>query len=185
VPLLALAFVLLVPVLAVVLMPFTLVQRYRMGSARRRARGWLAAVNVAGLTVSTALFLFGAGVTDYWVPGAFVHAIAGVSAGSVIAVVGLLVTRWEREPAGLHYTPNRLLVLAITLVIAGRIAYGIWRAWHSGLHGMAASGATGSLAAGGLVLGYYLFYWIGVRRRLRAYGRAGMAGNSSNGVQGL
>src|SRR5262249_57804193 len=105
--------------------------------------------------------------------------------GGVIAVVGLLATRWEREPAGLHYTPNRWLVLAITLVVAGRIAYGFWRAWRSGLHGIAASGATGSLAAGGLVLGYYLFYWIGVRRRLRAYGRARTAGNSANGVQSL
>jgi hypothetical protein len=170
-PLLALAFVLLVPVLAIVLMPLTLVQRYRVGSARRRARGWVAELNVLGLAVSAVLFLFGAGVTDYWIPGAFVHAIAGVAGGGALGVVGLLVSRWEREPSGLHYTPNRWLVLAITLVVAGRIAYGFWRAWHSGLHGIASSGATGSLAAGGIVLGYYLAYWLGVRRRLRAYAR--------------
>jgi len=171
-PLLALAFVLLAPVLAIVLMPLTLVQRYRMGSARRRARGWVAALNVLGLALSIIGFLVGAAITDYWIPGAFVHALAGAAAGGVLGILGLLVSRWERAPDGLHYTPNRWLVLAITLVVAGRIAYGFWRAWHSGLHGIAASGATGSLAAGGIVLGYYLAYWLGVRRRLRTHGRA-------------
>jgi hypothetical protein len=32
---------------------------------------------------------------------------------------------------------------------------------------LTASGAAGSLGAGALVLGYYLTFWVGVRRRLR------------------
>jgi hypothetical protein len=183
-PLLALAFVLLVPVLAILLMPFTLLQRYRAGSKRRRARGWLAALNAVGLTLSIALFLLAAAVTSYWIEGTFTHALAGVAAGGVLGVLGLLLSRWDNdEPGALHYTPSRWLVLAITLVVAARIAYGFWRAWHAWHSGadewIAASGAAGSLAAGGLVLGYYLVYWLGVRRRLRAHERAWAC--SSNG----
>jgi hypothetical protein len=73
----------------------------------------------------------------------------------------------------LYYTPNRWLVLAITLVVAGRVAFGFWRSWNAWqttddyASWAAASGAAGSLAAGAVVLGYYLVYWLGVRRRLR------------------
>jgi hypothetical protein len=171
-PLLALGFLLLLPVLAMVLMPFTLVHRYRMGSARRRARGWLASLNVTGLALSTTLFLLGAALTSYWIGDTLTHALAGVAAGGALGLLGLLLSRWEDEGGVLHYTPNRWLVLAITLVVAARIAYGFWRAWHSGVDRLAASGAAQSLAAGGLVLGYYLVYWLGVRRRLRAHERA-------------
>ena len=184
-PLLALAFVLLLPVLAILLMPFTLLQRYRMGSKRRRARGWLATLNALGLALSTALFLLGAVVTSYWIEGTLTHALVGVAAGGALGVLGLLLSRWDNdEPGALHYTPSRWLVLAITLVVAARIAYGFWRAWHAWRSGadewIAASGAAGSLAAGGLVLGYYLVYWLGVRRRLHAHERA-WARSSSGG----
>jgi hypothetical protein len=73
----------------------------------------------------------------------------------------------------LHYTPNRWLVLAITLVVTARVLYGFWRAWESWRAGLSegswfvAAGVAGSMAAGAVVLGYYLVYWIGVRRRLR------------------
>jgi hypothetical protein len=170
VPLVALALVLLLPLLALVLMPITLVQRYRMGTARRRARGWLASLNVLGFALSTAVFLLGAAVTSLWLPGAFTHAVLGATGGAALGVAGLLVSRWEELDGALHFTPNRWLVLALTLIVAGRIAYGLWRAWSAWQSGVeqwvAASGAAGALAAGGLVLGYYLSYWTGVRRRL-------------------
>ena len=80
-------------------------------------------------------------------------------------------------PASLHYTPNRWLVLAITLVVSSRLVYGMWRSWHA-WHARAddtswivASGAGGSLAAGAVVLGYYLAYWLGVRVRIERYRR--------------
>jgi hypothetical protein len=175
-PLLALALVLLLPILAILSMPAILVQRYRMGSRRRRARGWLATLNAVGLSLSTALFLLGAAVTSYWVNGTLTHALVGVASGGVLGVVGLVLSRWDEESGALHYTPSRWLVLAITLVVAARIAYGVWRAldaWHAGAQRwVEASGAAGSLAAGGLVLGYYLVYWVGVGRRVRAHERA-------------
>jgi len=34
---------------------------------------------------------------------------------------------------------------------------------------VASFGVAGSLAAGAVVLGYYLSYWLGIRRRLRRH----------------
>ena len=163
----------LVILVVIALIPLSLVQRYRMATSRQRARGWLAAVNLAGLSLSTVLFLATAAATSIWVPLAFTYTAAGLAAGCVLGIVGLSLTRWEPAPASLHYTPNRLLVLGITLVVTARLMYGCWRgvdAWRAGVEGgswFGASGVAGSMAAGAVVLGYYLAYWAGVRRRLR------------------
>jgi glucose-6-phosphate-specific signal transduction histidine kinase len=163
---------LLVPVLvilaAIALIPVALVQRYRMATSRQRARGWLAAVNLAGLSLSAVLFLASAGVTSLWVPNALAYSAAGLGAGCLLGIVGLWLTRWEAAPGSLHYTQNRLLVLGITLVVTARIFYGFWRGVHTWRAGMFDhSGVAGSMAAGAVVLGYYLAYWFGVRRRFK------------------
>ena len=158
--------------LIVILMPVSLIQRYRVGTARRVARGWVTTLNLVAIAISTALFMGGAALTNLWVPEALEYAGVGLLAGCVLGALGLAVSRWEPSSAALHYTPNRWLVLAITLTVTGRILYGFWRSWHawqSGLSGSSwfvAAGVGGSLAAGAVVLGYYLIYWAGVRRRL-------------------
>jgi hypothetical protein len=165
----------LVVLLLIALIPISLVQRYRMGTSRQRARGWLVAINVTGLSLSAALFLTSAAFTTIWVPGAFTYTAAGLAAGCALGILGLWVTRWEPGLDALHYTPNRLLVLGITLVVTARLLYGFWRAmhtWRAGLEGgswFAAAGVAGSMAAGAVVLGYYLTYWVGVRRRFRRH----------------
>ncbi len=170
---------LIVPVLVVLaliaLIPVSLVQRYRMGTSRQRARGWLAAINLVGLTLSCLLFLASAAVTSIWVPNALKYTAAGLGTGCVLGIVGLWLTRWEPGIESLHYTPNRLLVLAVTLVVTARVLYGFWRGWHTwraGLHDeswFVVAGVAESMAAGAVVLGYYLAYWIGVRRRIRRH----------------
>ncbi len=172
-PLLLVAVVFVLALVA--LMPLSLVQRYRMGTSRRRARGWLATINVAGLALSVILFIAGAAVTSIWVPDALIYTAAGLTAGCVLGVLGLMLTRWEFDPGSVYYTPNRWLVLGITLVVTARLAYGFWRGWQTwraGVEGtswFAVSGAAGSIAAGAVVLGYYLVFWLGVRRRLRRH----------------
>jgi hypothetical protein len=168
---------LLVPIFFVLamllLIPVSLIQRYRVGTSRQRARGWLAGLNLAGLALSMVLFLISAAITSIWVPQALTYTAGGLAAGVVLGFFGLWLTRWEPSAGTLHYTPNRWLVLAITLTVTLRIGYGFWRGWESWRAGISggswfvASGLAGSLAAGAIVLGYYLVYWIGVRRRLR------------------
>ena len=175
--LLLLALIPLMLLAAVVLMPLTLVQRYRVGTARRMARGWLATLNAVGFVVSAAILLVSAAFTNIWLPHAFVYTLAGLGVGCLLGGVGLAITRWEVTPASVHYTPNRWLVLALTLVISSRLIYGVWRSWHAwqtrvdDTSWIAASGAAGSLAAGAVVLGYYLAYWTGVRWRIGRHGR--------------
>ena len=159
----------------VALIPLSLVQRYRMGTSRQRARGWLATINLGALALSVTLFLAGAAVTSFWVPDAFTYTTAGLATGILLGIAGLRLTRWEPMAGSLHYTPNRWLVLGITLVVTVRVMYGFWRGWQTwraGVEGaswLAAAGVAGSMAAGAVVLGYYLAYWIGVRRRFRRH----------------
>jgi hypothetical protein len=168
---------LIIPVLVVLamvaLIPVALVQRYRMGTARQRARGWLTTINIAGLMLSAAMFLVSAAFTSIWVPGALSYTAAGLAAGGVLGAAGLWLTRWEPGSEALYYTPSRWLVLGITLVVTARVLFGFWRAWHTWSAGLedgswfAAAGVEQSMAAGAVVLGYYLVYWVGVRRRIR------------------
>jgi hypothetical protein len=175
--LIALAVALAVPLLFVALMPLSLVLRYRAGTARRMARGWVAAVNVLGISFSAALFLGFAALSTLWVPRALPYSLAGMAAGGLLGLLGLRLSRWEALPRSVHYTPNRWLVLAITLVVTSRIVYGLWRAWHAwritpdDASWLAAAGVAGSLGAGALVLGYYLAYWMGLWLRLRRHRR--------------
>ena len=174
-----LLLVLLLPVIVLALTPLLLLQRYRVGTARRLARPWAARLNVVAFVFSVVVFLAAAAVTNFWVPLSFAMALAGLGVGALLGVVGVWLTRWEATPRTLHYTPNRPLVLLVTLVVAARVLYG---AWHSlavlraGLGADAAVAAFGvpeSLAAGALVIGYYLAYGVGVRGRIRKWqGRA-------------
>ena len=159
-------------VLSVVLLPLSLIQRYRVGTRRRPAWAWLITLNLVGVLISSALFIVSAAVMTAWLPGALTYSLGGLLTGSVVGLLGLWLTRWEPTPGGLHYTPSRILMLGLTLVVLGRLVYGFWRSWHAWSAApdttswLNASGAQGSLAAGAMVLGYYVVYWAGVRRRL-------------------
>jgi hypothetical protein len=169
--------VLLLPLAVLALMPLILLQRYRTGTARRQARAWVTAVSLVGLAVSAVCFLTAAAVTTIWLPGAFRAALAGMGIGCVLGVVGLALTRWEFTPRSLHYTPNRLLVLVITLMVSARLLYGMWRSWavaRAGFNADTAAEAFGipaSLAAGAVVVGYYLFYTAGLHWQIRRWQR--------------
>ena len=168
---------LLVPIVLLMIalmIPVSLVQRYRVGRARRRARGWVASLNVVMLCLSIGMFLVSAALTSIWVTDAFLYAAAGMLGGVTLGVAGLALTRWEHGADAIHYTPNRWLVLGITLVVSVRVFYGFWRGWHTWQSAgdtaswLAVSGIAESLAAGGIVLGYYVTYWTGIRRRVRS-----------------
>jgi hypothetical protein len=173
VPLLLLLLAL--PLILVALTPLMLLQRYRAGTARRLARRWLATLSLVAAGISAALFLVTATVATIWTPDALPAAAAGMGAGCVLGLVGLGLTRWEPTVRSLHYTPNRWLVLALTLMVSARIVYGLWRAWAVARAGMddtsaiMAFGVPQSLAAGAMVLGYYLAYSAGLRWRIRKW----------------
>jgi hypothetical protein len=173
----ALALIILV-VLAVLSLPFSIIQRYRMGTSRRLARGWVVKINFFGIVVSAGILLLIAAVSTAWIPRAFPYTVVGLMGGSLLGILGLVSSRWEPSARALHYTPNRWLVLSVTLVVAARLVYGLWRGWDAwrstpGDHSwIAEAGAAGSMGAGAVVLGYYLSYWAGVWHRVKQHRRS-------------
>ena len=164
---------LLIPLLVIVLIPVSLVQRIRRGTMRRQARGWVVTANLVVVALSTVMFLIGALITSRWAPEVLRYSLGGLAVGAVLGLIGFALTRWESSRGVVHFTPNRWLVLTVTIVVSARIVYGMWRvwaAWQAGVQQIAAVAASGvamSMAAGAVVLGYYVIYWIAVRRRLR------------------
>jgi hypothetical protein len=163
-------FVLLALVLTT---PLLLVLRYRAGKARRLGRRWIATLNLVMIALSSAIFLWAAAMTSFWVPDAFRYSLMGLVGGGLLGLLGLALTRWEETPQTLHYTPNRWLILTITLTVTARLLYGLWRIWHAwrtagpDTSWVASASVAGSMAVGAIVLGYYLTYSAGVRWRLR------------------
>ena len=168
-----LALVLMIAMVAfmIVMIPLSLIFRFRAGTSRRPARGWVISLNLYAALLSTTLFLIGAAISNAWIPDAFSYSAMGLLAGFLAGALGLALTRWEPAPHSFHFTPSRLLILSITLLVMARLGYGFvraWRAWQATpdtVSWIAQSGAAGSMAAGAVVIGYYLFYWAGVRRR--------------------
>lgn len=160
-------------VLWLLFLPFGLMLRYKRGRARQRALGWIVSANAWLLLASGVAFLIGAWGSSKWVPQALPWASSGLTAGSLLGLVGVWRTRVEITPAGFHYTPDRWLVLILTMVVALRIGLGMWQGLGH-LRGSVDAGHwlanAGSLfAVGGLLLGYYLVYAWGLRRRWRSW----------------
>jgi hypothetical protein len=169
-PLLVLAVV----ALWAILLPLSLWARYRTGRARRRAQGWVIRANAWLLLGSMLVFVAGAAFSTFWLPHALRDAALGLLFGAGVGVVGLWLTRFELDTGGLWFTPNRWLILGLTLLVAARIVAGVWLAWRrvTGTAGDVVAPAAawlqtgGWLGVGGLLLGYYLAYTWGLRARL-------------------
>lgn len=169
IPLAVLAFV----AVWLVLLPITLWARYAAGRARRRAQPWVVRGNGWLLAISVPLLLLSAWLASRWMHAALRDALLGLLLGTLFGIVSLWLTRFERDARGLIYTPNRWPVLAMTTLVALRIAAGLWIAWRH-----ATGGAVDALAdwieAGawtgmaGVFLGYALAYTWGLRARLSA-----------------
>lgn len=167
IPLVALA----VFTLWMVLLPFSLWARYAHGRARRRAVGWIVRGNAWLLAISVPLFLLSAWIAGRWVDNALRDGAIGLALGLVAGIASLWMTRFEPRPEGLHFTPNRWLVLGLTLLVALRLLAGWLAAWRSfsgeGLGGSAAWMETGGIAGvGGVLIGYAFAYTWGLRARL-------------------
>lgn len=174
-PLLLLLLVL--PIVIVLLTPIMLVQRYRVGSSRRPARKWMVLLAIISTILSAVFLLIGAAFTNIWVPYAIGDSALGLAVGCVLGVAGVLLTRWEASIRTFHFTPNKAMVLFVTLIISARVLFGFYRtisAAEAGISGHQLIGAFGiaeSLGAGGMVIGYYLAYNAGVLLKIRQWER--------------
>lgn len=132
------------------LLPVSLWARYAAGRARRRAQPWVVRGNAWLLALSLPLFLLCAWAASRWMHAALRDAALGLLLGS---------------------TPNRWFVLALTTLVALRVAAGLWMAWRHATGGAADALADWIHAGGwtgvaGVFLGYALAYTWGLRARL-------------------
>lgn len=156
------------------LLPVSLIQRYRFGRKRRRVLGWANSVNAWLLLVSLLAFFISAWLSTRWLPDAMWLAVAGVAAGCVLGIVNLAISRSDVEAGRFHITPNAVLVLGLTLLVAARIVLGLWQLYEHGfqLHPMQREAARflrpdSLFALGGLLLGHYFAWCWGLRIKLR------------------
>ncbi len=172
-PLLLVPLIVLLLLLAwLLLLPLSLWQRYRFGKMRRRALPRLVKLNAWLLLASALLFGLGMLATEHWWPGTLRHAAIGLGVGLPFGCAGLWLSRFERTPQGLYYTPNAWMALSLTLIVAVRIAMGfveLWRRWQGdgSLAMLPLFGHASLFAVAGLLIGYYLAYQWGLRLRLR------------------
>lgn len=171
--LLLIVFALVLFALMLLLWPLALWNRYRVGTSRRQPMRWLTRLNAWLIPASALLFLGGMAITQLFVAHALPYAALGVLAGLATGGLGWALTRVEHRPGQVWYTPNRWLVLALTLVVVARVVGAIWQAlarWRGDETALAAWGALGEpaglFAVAGLVIGYHAAYAVLLQWRL-------------------
>jgi hypothetical protein len=100
---------------------------------------------------------------------------AGIAVGVALGLYGTRLTKFEATPAGLFYTPNAHLGIALSLLLVLRIGYRILTIWLSGqaLDAQSLQMHTSplTLALFGTLAGYYVTYAIGLLRWRRSVSR--------------
>ncbi|HWA07863.1 MAG TPA: hypothetical protein VG838_00195 [Opitutaceae bacterium] len=99
----------------------------------------------------------------------------GLLLGAGLGAIALRLTRFETAPEGRHfYTPNTHIGLAVTLLLAGRIAYRVITVYAAasddggGLASLQVIQSPLTLCLLGLTTGYYLVYYAGLLWHARA-----------------
>lgn len=146
------------------LVGWRLYSRIRRLVGRQRSRPW----RHWATAIVFPLVLVALGLAAAARPDALAALGAATLAGVALAAWGLRLTRFERTPQGLFYTPNAHLGIAVSLVFAARVAWRLVELATRGAGDPAASQDFArsplTLAVFGLLAGYYAAYAIGVLR---------------------
>ena len=101
-------------------------------------------------------------------PATGVAALAGAIVGAGLGVLGTRLTKFEVTPAGLFYTPNAHLGIALSLLLVLRLAWRFVMLQTAGRNFDPQSMQIGSnpltMAIFGTLAGYYVTYAIGLLR---------------------
>jgi hypothetical protein len=103
--------------------------------------------------------------------------LAGAAVGIGLGVYGLRLTKFEATPAGLFYTPNAHLGIALSLLFIGRIAYRFAQLYLIGSDGASSTPdaflrSPWTLLIFGTLAGYYVCYAVGLLRWRRSLKQA-------------
>ena len=155
---------LLTVVLVVALVAWRVYSRIRRVIGRQRlsaVRPWITVVVFPLIAVLVLL-------TSFVHPMTGVALIAGAAVGTVLGILGRRLTKFEVTPAGLFYTPNAHLGIALSLLLVLRLGYRAVTLQMNGQNFDPQSMQLGSspltMAIFGTLAGYYVTYAIGLLR---------------------
>ena len=163
---------LVTPYLVAALVVFGLYRRMRRSFGRQRVTEGRMWIRIGIFAVITVVVVVGTvAAHDLEVLGGL---IAGIACGAMLGYVGLRHTRFEVTSAGRYYTPHTYMGLAVTALFVGRLIYRFLSVYDGTLPAGAAAGGLGAyqtnpftLAALGVLVGYYVLYYLGVLQRTR------------------
>jgi MFS family permease len=105
--------------------------------------------------------------------------LGGVLIGGAIGLLGLRLTRFEVDPVrGDCYVPNPWIGALLTVLLLGRLAYRFMVMWQSSAAATADAGFQAqpysplTMLLIGLLVGYYIVYFIGLLIHHRRFQRA-------------
>ena len=162
---------LIVPILIGALVAFAIYRRVRRNIGRQALQPGRMQFRIVVLSIVAALIGFGA-TRDMSLLGAL---LAGVAGGAALGWFGLQHTKFEATAQGKFYTPHTYIGVAVSALLLGRIAYRFLAVYPS----MQAAAQADqnpfaayqksplTLAILGVVIGYYICYYIGVLQRSR------------------
>ena len=94
--------------------------------------------------------------------------VAGAAVGIGLGLLGTRLTKFEATPAGLFYTPNAHLGIALSLLLVLRLGYRFVMlqasAGHADPQAMQLGSSPLTMAIFGTLAGYYVTYAIGLLR---------------------
>ncbi|HEY8012143.1 MAG TPA: DUF1453 domain-containing protein [Rudaea sp.] len=173
---------LIFPILMGALVLFAIYRRVRRNIGRQPVSVKRMQFRVGILCVIGALFAFGA-TRDMSLFGAL---LAGVAAGAALGWLGLQHTKFEATAQGNFYTPHTYIGIFVSVLLLARIAYRFLAVYPS-MHAAAQADQNPfaayqksplTLAIFGVVIGYYIFYYIGVLRTSKSLSPSTAISNS-------
>lgn len=165
---------LITPYVVAALIAWRLYVRTRRSFGRQRvseARMW---VRVGILTVLTGIVVTLAIIGPAHDPSVLEGLTAGIAGGAALGYLGLRHTKFEVTSQGRFYTPHTYIGLIVTALFVGRLLYR-YLSLYDGTHPAPTAGGNFgatfhgpfTLAAFGVVVGYYVLYYLGVLQRTR------------------
>lgn len=163
------------PYLIAALVAWRLYRRARRSFGRQRVRQGALWVSIGLLTAFTILFITMAIVGPAHDPTVLEGLVAGMACGAALGYVGLRHTKFEVTCEGRFYTPHTYIGMTVTALFVGRLLYR-YLSVYNGTH-PAATANSGfaatlhgpfTLAIFGVVVGYYVLFYLGILQRTRA-----------------
>lgn len=166
---------LITPYLIAAVVAWSLYRRSRRLFGRQRVRAGAMWVRIGFLTAFTAAAIAFAIIGPAHDLTVVEGLIAGIGCGAALGYVGLRHTKFEMTSEGRFYTPHTYIGLVVTALFLGRLLYRYLSVYNGNLPRTTPGGGSAAmfhgpltLAVFGVVVGYYVLYYLGVLQRTRA-----------------